>query len=103
MGMGACLTLINLRRWREWLAFLVVASVIAIPQLLWSTHGSAVSTRAFIGWKFGWDNSNENFFWFWFKNTGLFIPLLIILKHHGNIRRLLAGTENRFGKKKAAA
>ena len=77
MGMGACLTLINLRRWREWLAFLVVASVIAIPQLLWSTHGSAVSTGAFIGWKFGWDNSNENFFWFWFKNTGLFIPLLI--------------------------
>jgi len=33
----------------------------------------------------------------------LFIPLLIILKHHANIRRLLAGTENRFGKKKAAA
>lgn len=36
--------------------------------------------------------------------TGFFfIPLLIIVKHHGNIRRLLAGTENRFGKKKAAA
>jgi len=33
----------------------------------------------------------------------LFIPLLIIVKHHENIRRLLAGTENRFGKKKAAA
>jgi glycerol-3-phosphate acyltransferase PlsY len=30
-----------------------------------------------------------------------FIPLLIIIKHHENIRRLLAGTENRFGKKKA--
>ena len=33
----------------------------------------------------------------------LFIPLLIILKHHENIRRLLNGTENRFGKKKVAA
>jgi glycerol-3-phosphate acyltransferase PlsY len=33
----------------------------------------------------------------------VFIPLLIIIKHHGNIRRLLAGTESRFGKKKAAA
>jgi hypothetical protein len=45
--------------------------------LLWSTHGSAVSTRAFIGWQFGWDSVSQNFFWFWFKNTGLFIPLLI--------------------------
>ena len=28
----------------------------------------------------------------------LFLPLLIIVKHHQNIRRLLAGTESRFGK-----
>jgi hypothetical protein len=77
MGVGACLALINLKRWREWLLFLITASVIALPQLLWSTHGSAVKTSAFIGLQFGWDKGDENFFWFWFKNTGLFIPLLI--------------------------
>ena len=77
MGVGACLALINFKRWREWLIFLVTASVIALPQLLWSTHGSAVKTSAFIGFQFGWDSGDENFFWFWFKNTGLFIPLLI--------------------------
>jgi glycerol-3-phosphate acyltransferase PlsY len=33
----------------------------------------------------------------------LFIPLLIIVKHQQNIRRLLAGTESRFGAKKAIA
>ena len=27
----------------------------------------------------------------------LFIPVLLIVKHHDNIRRLLQGTENRFG------
>jgi glycerol-3-phosphate acyltransferase PlsY len=27
----------------------------------------------------------------------LFIPLLVIVKHHANIRRLLHGTESRFG------
>jgi len=73
MMVGAFLALINLRRWREWFLFFLVASIIAIPQLLWSTHGTAVSTRAFIAWQFGWDRSDENFFWFWLKNTGLFI------------------------------
>jgi acyl phosphate:glycerol-3-phosphate acyltransferase len=29
----------------------------------------------------------------------LFIPLLIIVKHHGNIGRLMSGTESRFGSK----
>src|SRR5260370_7295554 len=77
MMVGAFLALINLRRWREWFLFFLVASIIAIPQLLWSTHGTAVSTRAFLAWQFGWDRINENVFWFWFKNTGLFIPLLI--------------------------
>jgi acyl phosphate:glycerol-3-phosphate acyltransferase len=33
----------------------------------------------------------------------LFIPILIIVKHHQNIRRLLSGTESRFGKQKVAA
>src|SRR3984885_571935 len=32
----------------------------------------------------------------------VYIPLLIILKNQQNIRRLLAGTESRFGAKKAA-
>ncbi len=31
------------------------------------------------------------------------IPILVIAKHHANIRRLLSGTEYRFGKSKAAA
>ena len=77
MGMGGCLALINFRRWREWVAFFVVALVIAGPQMLWSTHGSAVSTKAFISWYVGWDNDKQNFFWFWLKNTGLLIPLLV--------------------------
>ena len=31
------------------------------------------------------------------------VPLIVIGKHHANIRRLLTGTEYRFGKTKAAA
>jgi glycerol-3-phosphate acyltransferase PlsY len=33
----------------------------------------------------------------------ILLPLIVIAKHHVNIRRLLAGTEYRFGKSKAAA
>ena len=32
----------------------------------------------------------------------VFIPLLIIVKHHGNIRRLMGGTESRFGTKRGS-
>jgi len=33
----------------------------------------------------------------------LLIPILIVVKHHSNIRRLLSGTESRFGSRKALA
>jgi len=34
-----------------------------------------------------------------FVVLGFLIPLLVILRHHGNIERLIKGNENRFGKK----
>jgi uncharacterized membrane protein YhaH (DUF805 family) len=93
------------RHFRLWICFLVVAVVLSVPQILWSTHGSAVKTQSFIAWQFGWDSDQETMLgskpvgtqpiettppfklwlqrtpyvgWFWLKNTGLFIPLLII-------------------------
>jgi hypothetical protein len=87
---------------RLWLIFFLAALVIALPQLWWSTHDSAVKAGTFMGWHFGWDSTDEVFFktqllssdpqpgavktglirfldvlYFWLKNTGVFIPLLI--------------------------
>lgn len=86
-----------------WMTFFLAVLVVALPQLWWSTHGSAVSAGTFFGWQFGWDSADETLFsswmisnqlfqtsptlqaglgrfldvcWFWFKNTGVFIPLL---------------------------
>lgn len=76
MVMSACLAVLQLR-WREWITFIVTASVIAIPQLLWSTSNSAVSAGSFFAIELGWDHGQENPIWFWAKNTGFFIPLLL--------------------------
>lgn len=59
--------------------------------------GSIVSVAAFpfIAWRMGQFQS--------VKALGLvaLASLLIVVKHHQNIRRLLAGTENRIGSKRA--
>ncbi len=39
----------------------------------------------------------------WLLAVCVIVPLIVIGKHHANIRRLLTGTEYRFGKTKAAA
>src|SRR4030095_11444314 len=77
MTMGGCLALIQ-RKWRDWFAFFIVASLIAVPQMLWSTHGSSVKPGSFFDWQFGWDRGTESATLFWLKNTGLFIPLIIV-------------------------
>ena len=76
MVVGGCIALLQ-RRWREWITFAVIASVIALPQMWWSTHDSAVDATRFLDWQYGWDRGQENAIWFWLKNTGLFIPLTI--------------------------
>ncbi|MGH9956981.1 MAG: hypothetical protein ACREBC_07610, partial [Pyrinomonadaceae bacterium] len=77
MVVGACLALIQ-RRWTHWLTFFLVASLIALPQMWWSTYASSVNAASFFSWEFGWDRGKSNAVWFWFKNTGLFIPLILI-------------------------
>jgi hypothetical protein len=77
LGGGAFVWLLRGPRWREWLAFFAVASVICVPQLWWVAHGSAVQATSFLGWQFGWDHGDESVWLFWLKNTGLFIPLLV--------------------------
>jgi hypothetical protein len=76
MLMGGCLALL-FPRWRAWFVFFAVALVIAAPQMWWATRGSAARAGSFFGWQFGWDRGEQNALWFWFKNTGLFIPLLV--------------------------
>jgi hypothetical protein len=78
------------RQWRNWFFFFLTASLVALPQMLWSTYGSAVDSTKFFEWHLGWDRGTENPVWFWFKNTGLFIPLLIAALLWRNGQRLVS-------------
>jgi hypothetical protein len=78
MAAGACLTLIFRSAWRSWLYFFVVALVVCLPQVLWLANTGGVNTRSYLGWQPGWDHGQHNVIWFWFVNTGLFIPLLVV-------------------------
>ena len=64
-------------RWFDWIAFGLGVSVIAAPELIWTMSGTATETSKFFGWHFGWDKGDANVLWFWFKNTGIVIPILI--------------------------
>jgi hypothetical protein len=89
MAAAACLTLLLGRR-REWAAFFTVAILVALPQIWWVSYNSPVSAQSFFGWHFGWDKGGENFLWFWFKNTGLFIPLVVAAVAWRGERRLVS-------------
>ncbi|HEX6125035.1 MAG TPA: hypothetical protein VFZ23_06635 [Pyrinomonadaceae bacterium] len=74
---GAFLLVLKPERWLTWIAFAAGVGIIAVPELLWSMSGSASETTKFFAWHFGWDKGEKNFFWFWFVNTGLVIPILL--------------------------
>jgi hypothetical protein len=73
----AILFFFRLEKWKEWFIFGAAVSVIAVPELIWVMTGSATRLSEFVGWHFGWSAGKENYFVFWAKNLGLFIPLLI--------------------------
>ena len=76
MAVGGVIAVVQ-RRWRDWILFFLAASLVALPQMWWSTHNSAVDAATFFDWHFGWDRDQDNPVWFWLKNTGLFIPLIL--------------------------
>ena len=77
MAAAACLALIFRSAWRSWLYFFAIALIVCLPEILWLANTGGVNTRSYLGWQPGWDHGPHNVIWFWFVNTGLFIPLLV--------------------------
>jgi hypothetical protein len=83
---GVCLAILFPQLWRAWLMFLITALLTGIPGMAWLSYHSAVDRRQFLAWHVGWDHASYNPLWFWFVNTGLFIPLLFaaLLAHRSD-------------------
>jgi hypothetical protein len=75
VAVASCLTLL-FRRWLYWAIFFATAAGVAAPELVWLARGS-VKAQSFVGWQVGWESGTHNLLWFWFLNTGVFIPLLV--------------------------
>ena len=61
---------------RGWLWFFIPAGLLTLPQAYYLMP-SGESAGRFFTFHLGWMSNQDNIFWFYLKNSGLFIPILI--------------------------
>ena len=76
MGVGGLMAL-AFRDWRGWASFFVPAVLLGVSQSWSISHGGVVRFSSFFTLNPGWESGGENFIWFWLKNTGVLIPLVM--------------------------
>ncbi len=59
----------------NWIWFALPILILALPQVLWLYPSSSES---FMRFGFGWMKGDQNVFWFWLRNLGLYLPAMII-------------------------
>lgn len=62
---------------RQWLAFFVPALALGLPVAYSLASGGAAGVRPQLWWLADTEGHHDGPLWFWLKNTGLFIPLLV--------------------------
>ncbi|MGH7633357.1 MAG: hypothetical protein ACRENC_06475, partial [Gemmatimonadaceae bacterium] len=97
--LGALLALALITPWifllcpgRRWMWFFATWVAIAVPQLYLQQGGGAGAAAA-LRLQIGWMAGHDAWPWFWFKNLGLFLPLLAIALWR---RELLPEPSHRF-------
>lgn len=96
-GVASALGVFLALSWESAVATLLVF-VVVFALSRYVSLASVVAAAMFPLFGFHFVAQRTPMVWFGF----LFIPALVIVKHHANIRRLLNGTESRFGSKKKA-
>jgi len=82
LALGALAAICDRRR--EWLWFLVPATVIGAP-LAWAISPETSSMRWLVGWMAA--DSGQSWIWFWLRNVGLLLPLFLAISVFGGVPR----------------
>lgn len=79
-GLWQLRTYIKENRWKHllstWGLYLVIILILALPQLFYWTF-SQTSNSGFLTGRFNWGNQGDDFLWFYVKNWGVILLLLI--------------------------
>ena len=78
-------------RWLPWAVYVVAALAIALPEIWWTTHDSLANSGPYYGFELGWDHGSQDPVTFWLLNTGLFIPLSLLVMLVPSLRARLPG------------
>lgn len=70
-----------------WGLYLLLILLLALPQLIYWTFGQASHT-GFLTGRFNWGNQGDDFLWFYIKNWGLILLLLIPAVFYGKKKNL---------------
>ncbi len=60
-----------------WLLFGLMAAIVGIPEVLYYLSGTNESA-SFFRWGPRWMAGDTNLIWYWFKNTGLVLPVTVL-------------------------
>lgn len=77
MAMAGCFALAS-RRLRVWVPFFTMSLALGVPQVVWLAGAGPGDAARFVGWHLGWDHGTDSPLWFWLKNTGALIPLVLV-------------------------
>jgi hypothetical protein len=78
-AISGVLTLFSWKRWRYWMLYAFATAAVAVP-IASLLHGDSLGSffRFLPGWFANAKHHDMNWFYFWWLNSGLFLPLAVI-------------------------
>lgn len=64
--------------YRSWIIFFIIVLISVLPVIIFFYPKFNLTSMKSIHFTKGWMLGGDNFIWYWFKNLGIFLPLIIV-------------------------